>query len=99
MNRTQSFFRDKVVMVTGASSGIGQELAWQLGQAGAKLTLAARRTDLLENLAQRIAAAGKTKPVVVACDRSEEHTSELQSPVHLVCRLLLEKKKTKKLSQ
>src|SRR5690348_17995172 len=29
--------------------------------------------------------------------RSEEHTSELQSPVHLVCRLLLEKKKKKKL--
>src|SRR5690348_17882544 len=28
--------------------------------------------------------------------RSEEHTSELQSPVHLVCRLLLEKKKRKK---
>src|SRR5438876_1824240 len=28
--------------------------------------------------------------------RSEEHTSELQSPVHLVCRLLLEKKKEKK---
>src|SRR5258708_30640553 len=30
--------------------------------------------------------------------RSEEHTSELQSPDHLVCRLLLEKKKKKKLS-
>src|SRR5438876_4347537 len=30
--------------------------------------------------------------------RSEEHTSELQSPVHLVCRLLLEKKKKKKKS-
>src|SRR4051794_41520656 len=29
--------------------------------------------------------------------RSEEHTSELQSPVHLVCRLLLEKKKKNKL--
>src|SRR5690348_17556416 len=28
--------------------------------------------------------------------RSEEHTSELQSPVHLVCRLLLEKKKEKR---
>src|SRR4051794_41341156 len=28
-----------------------------------------------------------------AATRSEEHTSELQSPVHLVCRLLLEKKK------
>src|SRR5437762_7393194 len=27
------------------------------------------------------------------CERSEEHTSELQSPMYLVCRLLLEKKK------
>src|SRR5438876_2525713 len=31
----------------------------------------------------------------VSAIRSEEHTSELQSPVHLVCRLLLEKKKKK----
>src|SRR5436189_2001612 len=30
------------------------------------------------------------------CPRSEEHTSELQSPMYLVCRLLLEKKKTMK---
>src|SRR5438876_5077141 len=30
---------------------------------------------------------------VPVLERSEEHTSELQSPVHLVCRLLLEKKK------
>src|SRR5690348_18127764 len=34
-----------------------------------------------------------------ASARSEEHTSELQSPVHLVCRLLLEKKKKKKKKQ
>src|SRR3989454_6940536 len=32
--------------------------------------------------------------VTVAVERSEEHTSELQSPCNLVCRLLLEKKKT-----
>src|SRR2546422_9999993 len=32
-------------------------------------------------------------PMRVATDRSEEHTSELQSRLHLVCRLLLEKKK------
>src|SRR5258708_30601603 len=31
--------------------------------------------------------------------RSEEHTSELQSPDHLVCRLLLEKKKKKKINK
>src|SRR2546426_6764164 len=36
------------------------------------------------------------KGVIVGYDRSEEHTSELQSPCNLVCRLLLEKKKKQK---
>src|SRR5690348_18124824 len=36
---------------------------------------------------------GETETALVGGGRSEEHTSELQSPVHLVCRLLLEKKK------
>src|SRR4051794_41409747 len=43
-------------------------------------------------------AADPSKGCLAECmgmARSEEHTSELQSPVHLVCRLLLEKKKTK----
>ena len=35
-------------------------------------------------------------PRFLYCPRSEEHTSELQSPDHLVCRLLLEKKKKNK---
>ena len=34
--------------------------------------------------------------LIEACDRSEEHTSELQSRRNLVCRLLLEKKKNKR---
>src|SRR5690348_17976898 len=38
---------------------------------------------------------GNQKTSLKTTDRSEEHTSELQSPVHLVCRLLLEKKKKK----
>src|SRR5438876_2302031 len=38
-----------------------------------------------------------SRPVLCVI-RSEEHTSELQSPVHLVCRLLLEKKKAHTLS-
>src|SRR5690348_18187105 len=38
----------------------------------------------------------KRRRVRKAENRSEEHTSELQSPVHLVCRLLLEKKKKNK---
>src|SRR5207244_11894780 len=44
--------------------------------------------DLHRDVAQRLVA-------FLAEDRSEEHTSELQSPDHLVCRLLLEKKKKK----
>lgn len=72
MNSTLSFFQDKIVLVTGASSGIGRELGWQLGQAGAKLTLAARRRELLENLAERIAGTGKAKPLVVACDVTQQ---------------------------
>src|SRR5207244_10546495 len=40
--------------------------------------------------------AGLLRGVVRAVHRSEEHTSELQSPDHLVCRLLLEKKKKNK---
>src|SRR5438876_3826471 len=39
--------------------------------------------------------AGDHRFTIIAQSRSEEHTSELQSPVHLVCRLLLEKKKKK----
>src|SRR5690348_18058204 len=37
----------------------------------------------------------QTRGIAPAAGRSEEHTSELQSPVHLVCRLLLEKKNNK----
>src|SRR2546422_8126249 len=37
-------------------------------------------------------------PFVKTFERSEEHTSELQSRLHLVCRLLLEKKKYKKVN-
>src|SRR5258708_14822563 len=40
-----------------------------------------------------LADAGLRAVVALSPDRSEEHTSELQSPDHLVCRLLLEKKK------
>src|SRR5438552_8796150 len=52
---------------------------------------------------QRVAAdttllkiTGPARALLSAARRSEEHTSELQSPDHLVCRLLLEKKKKKK---
>src|SRR6266487_7201138 len=54
-------------------------------------------------ISRRISSARAVWPRARNCPRSptrsEEHTSELQSPVHLVCRLLLEKKKTKNKKQ
>ncbi len=63
-----AFFRSKSVLITGASSGIGEELAVQLAAAGAHLTLTARRRELLDALARRIAAAGQETPLVVPAD-------------------------------
>src|SRR6267143_288381 len=48
------------------------------------------------DLATTTTTAGLTVPYIVRVERSEEHTSELQSQFHLVCRLLLEKKKKKR---
>src|SRR5258708_14339983 len=51
------------------------------------------RVDVRDQVAQ--VAVGVDEPKDAELSRSEEHTSELQSPDHLVCRLLLEKKKKK----
>lgn len=50
--------QDKIVLITGASSGIGQETARVLASAGATVVLGARRTDRLEELSNDIIAAG-----------------------------------------
>lgn len=50
--------QSKVVLITGASSGIGAGIARELGAAGAKLMLGARRVDRLEALAGEIRDAG-----------------------------------------
>ncbi|MGH2361604.1 MAG: SDR family oxidoreductase [bacterium] len=53
-----SGIEDKVVVITGASSGIGEATALLLAERGAKVVLGARRLDLLEALAGRIVGAG-----------------------------------------
>ncbi|BBK32094.1 NAD(P)-dependent dehydrogenase (short-subunit alcohol dehydrogenase family) [Stella humosa] len=49
---------DKIALVTGASSGLGRHFARTLAASGARVAVAARRTDRLQDLAREIAAAG-----------------------------------------
>ena len=49
---------NKVVIITGASSGIGEATAYKLAQAGAKLVLGARREDKLQTIVNNIKANG-----------------------------------------
>lgn len=51
-------FQDKVVIVTGASSGIGKAAAIAFGKEGAKVSLSARRLDACEETAEAVRAAG-----------------------------------------
>lgn len=58
------------ILVTGASSGIGRELAKELAAKGGVLAIAARRQHELETLAEEIAGRGHVKPVVIVNDLS-----------------------------
>ena len=51
-------FGQKVIVITGASDGIGAELARQLARDRPKLVLAARRTDALDRVATECTTAG-----------------------------------------
>ena len=59
-----------VTVITGASAGIGAELAKVFARNGHRLVLVARRKDKLDALAGEIAASGQPKPDVIALDLS-----------------------------
>jgi NADP-dependent 3-hydroxy acid dehydrogenase YdfG len=63
--------QDKVVAITGASSGIGEATALACAKAGAKLALGARRTDRIEALAARIESDGG-RAVAIQTDVADE---------------------------
>lgn len=71
----------KVVLITGASSGIGEATAWAFAKAGAKVVLAARRIERLERLAQEMQSQG-LKAFAVLCDVTQPES--LQAALLLI---------------
>jgi uncharacterized protein len=65
------------ILVTGASSGIGRQLAKELAARGAVLAISARRGELLEALAEEIGPGGAAAPVVLEADLSRRGAAEL----------------------
>ena len=63
-------FAGKVVLITGASSGIGAETAIQLAQLGASLSITGRNKQNLEKVAEQ---CGKSKPFIVTGDLANEN--------------------------
>lgn len=64
-------FKENVVILTGASQGIGEQLAYQLAEQGAWLVLAARRADALEAVAAACRERG-SRAIVVPTDLTDE---------------------------
>jgi NADP-dependent 3-hydroxy acid dehydrogenase YdfG len=69
---------NKVVVITGASSGLGAETARHLTQAGAKVVLGARRLDRLEALADEL---GLDKNAVVKTDVTDREQVKARSSI------------------
>jgi NADP-dependent 3-hydroxy acid dehydrogenase YdfG len=74
--------KDKVVVITGASSGIGEATAVMLAERGAKVVLGARGLDRLQSLARRIERAGGEVAYAQTDVRKRE---DLTSLVNLAC--------------
>jgi uncharacterized protein len=71
---------DRTCLITGASSGIGVDLARLLARKGYGVTLVARREDRLRALADELAAAHDIRAEVIACDLSDGSARDSLAP-------------------
>jgi uncharacterized protein len=67
---------ERVTLITGASAGIGAELARVFASKGHRVALTARRANRLETLAGEIVAAGGLKPLVIPCDLEQPDSGD-----------------------
>ena len=70
---------ERVALITGASAGIGYELAKIFASNGHRVALVARRLDRLNALSDEIVEAGGQRPLIVACDLQNIDAGDLIS--------------------
>jgi short-subunit dehydrogenase len=74
--KSNDIVTDRVTLITGASAGIGTELARVFASNGHWLALVARRADRLEKLAGEIVAKGGKAPIVIPCDLEQPNAGD-----------------------
>ena len=67
---------ERVTLITGASAGIGTELARVFASNGHRVVLVARRADRLKTLSGEITAAGGAMPIVIPCDLEQSDAGD-----------------------
>jgi 3-oxoacyl-[acyl-carrier protein] reductase len=67
----------KIALVTGASVGLGRQIAIRLANEGCQLIVLARREELLEELATQIQDAGRPRPLVIRCDVTDRQAPQM----------------------
>lgn len=75
--KEHSIVTERVALITGASAGIGTELARAFAAKGHRVALVARRMDRLTALAGEITAAGGAEPIVISCDLTQPGSCDM----------------------
>ena len=84
MSKKLDHLKDKNILITGASKGIGRSLAVNLSKHKANVILLARNEDLLDSLYDEIKEKYNTNPMIIGCDLSQFEEDEAQEIANVV---------------
>ena len=84
MSKKLDHLKDKNILITGASKGIGRSLAINLSKHKANVILLARNEDLLDSLYDEIKEKYNTNPMIIGCDLSQFEEDKAQEIANVV---------------